>query len=624
MKKFFFLTALFGILAYAPAHASDVRMDDIVISANKIETSASEVTSSVTVITEEDMEAQQNRTLVDALKTAPGVFWGNQQGPAGTNTLWIRGSSRYTQLRYNGIPLRESTSIENNYDTFLGVFNLAPGAVNRIEVLKGSQGTLYGSSAMGGVVSIYSGDKWNSGFNASLDLSGGSYGTFTASGQLSYGDNKWYVNFTPLYTRSDGFNDIWYKQGGFALSAGLRLTEKTSVELTSMLTASENAPFYQGYSGRGQWTMIRYDDDDLRTNLQSLLTGITLTHEVCDKWTVQGKAAFTNTDRDYRSDGSDSEFIGNTYYLELLNTIRPLDNLTVIAGAEYEGQGMEKSSHGKMMQEESAGAFSAYAKGLLSFLDKKLVLSAGGRFNKHDDFDSKATWDLGLSYSFDTGTRVFGNVATGFYTPSLYQRYGDGGPWLKGNPDLDAESSISYELGVEQKLWSDKLLLSASVFTTDYEDYVNYGYGSDWVGYYYNADEAKARGFELGLSVQPNDIVRLDLSYTHTSSKQKVNENSDWVHGSRVPEDKVAGTLYLFPIEKLKLSVTGRWEDERRDAEGYLMDDSYFTVDLAATYDVTDHLQVYAKINNLLDEDYAVYGWEMPGINAMAGMKFRF
>ena len=617
MKKLFSLAVVCGLFISAPAHASDVRMDDIVISANKIETSASEATSSVTVITEEDMDAQQNRTVVDALKTTPGVFMGSMQGPAGLNTIKIRGShQRYTQLRWNGVPLREAGTIEGNFDSFYGVLNMAPGSVERIEVLKGAQSTLYGSSAMGGVVSIYSGSKWDSGFNASLDLSGGSYGTFTASGQVACGSDKWYVNFTPFYTTSDGYNDIWYDQGGFALGGGLRLTEKTSIELTSMLTAFENASASAPYWGDGKWSELHIYDKDQKTSGQIMLNALTLNHEVSDKWTVQGKVAFTSTERKYRHYGS--EYLGDTCYFELLNTIRPLENLTVITSAEYEGQSMELRSGGMTSQDEKAGAFSACAKGLLSLLDKKLVLSAGGRFNKHDDYDSKATWDLGISYSFDTGTRVFTNVATGFYSPSLYQRYGDG-QWTKGNPNLDSESSTSYELGVEQKLCNDRLMLSASVFATDYEDQVAY----NWAGYYYNADKAKARGFELGLSFQPTDIVRFDLGYTHVSSKQKA-EGADWVHGSQLPDDKVIGTLYLFPIDKLKLSATARWEDERKDAAGAIMDDAFFTVDLAATYDVTDHLQIYAKINNLLDEDYAVYGWEMPGINAMAGMKFRF
>ena len=92
-------------------------------------------------------------------------------------------------------------------------------------------------------------------------------------------------------------------------------------------------------------------------------------------------------------------------------------------------------------------------------------------------------------------------MATGFYSPSLYQRYGDGNIYVKGNPELKSESSISYELGVEQKLWNDKLLLSASVFATEYEDKVVWDPTSGYPGSYYNAPEAKARGFELGLSV---------------------------------------------------------------------------------------------------------------------------
>ncbi len=620
MKKFFCAAALCGLCAYAPAHAADVRMDDVVISANKIETSASEVTSSVTVITEEDMEAQQTRSLVDALKTAPGVFMGNEQGPAGLNTIKIRGShQRYTQLRCNGIPLRESGTIDGNFDSFYGILNLAPGAVERIEVLKGSQSTLYGSSAVGGVISVYTGSRWDSGFNASLDLSGGSYGTFTASGQVSYGDDTWYANFTPLYTTSDGFNDIWYDQGGFFLGAGLRLYESTSVELTSMLSAFENASVDAPYWTGSSWSKLHVYDKSMKSSGQVLLNGLTLTHEVNDWWSLQAKAAFTSTERSYRHYGT--EYLGDTYYLELLNTLRPLDNLTLIAGAEYEGQSMElRDKFMGTSKEESAGAFSAYGKGLLSFLDKKLVLSAGGRFSKHEDYDSKATWDMGVSYSFDTGTRVFGSVATGFYSPSLYQRWGDGSSWVKANPDLDSESSVSYELGMEQKLWKDRILVSAAVFATEYEDQIAYSYSTSS---YYNADEAKARGFELGLSVQPSDTVRLDLGYTHISSKQKA-AGADWVHGSQLPDDKLSATLSLFPCDKLKLAVTARWEDERRDAAGGVMDDAFFTVDASASYDLTEKVQIYAKVRNLLDEDYAVYGWEMPGINAMAGVKFKF
>ena len=618
MRKLFSIAALCGLFAHAPALAADMRMDDIVISANKIESFASEAASSVSVITAEDMEARQSRTLMDALKAEPGVFMGNAQGPAGVNTLMIRGSkSRYTQIRFNGIPLREAGAIEGNYDALLGSLQLAPGSVSRIEVLKGAQGSLYGSSAAGGVVSIYSGGRWDSGFSASLDLSGGSYGTFTASGRIASGDDRYYVDFVPMFTRSDGHERLWYEQGGFLLGAGLRLSEKTSLELTSLVRtfegASFDAPFYSG----GQWSkLVRYGDDK-KTSGHVMLHGLTLTHEASDIWTVQGRAALTKSERKYRHYGT--EYLGDTAYLELLNTLKPLENLTIVAGTEYEAQQMELESYGVKAQEQNAGAFSAYAKGILSFLGRKLVLNAGGRFSKHEDFESKATWDAGLSYAFDTGTRLFGNVATGFYAPSLYQRYGDGS-WVKGNPGLEPESSVSYEFGVEQALWDDRLVLNAAVFTTEYEDQVAYDVARQA---YYNADEAKVRGFELGFSVQPGELMRIDLGWTHVSAKQKT-AGGTWEHSFQMPDDRITGTVCLFPLDRLKLSLTGRWEDERKDASGTVMDDAFFTLDAAASYEVSDHMQVYAKVSNLLDEDYAVYGWDMPGIHAVAGVRFTF
>ena len=182
---------------------------------------------------------------------------------------------------------------------------------------------------------------------------------------------------------------------------------------------------------------------------------------------------------------------------------------------------------------------------------------AGARFNKDDDFDAYTTWELGLSYAFDTGIRVFGRTATGYRTPSLYQRFG-GGQWYIGNADLKPETSQNFEVGVEQSLWDDKVMLSATAFSSDYEDQLAAAYDVNSGKYFYeNAAEAKVRGFELGLSLQPHEKVRFEAAYTHSSSKQKTS-GGDWVHGSQMPEDKVSATLSLFPVEKLTLSLTGR------------------------------------------------------------------
>ena len=634
MKKLFGMAVLCGLCVCTPAHAADIRadirMDEVVVSANKMETAVSEVASSVSTVTEEELEARQNRNLVDVLQHMPGIFLTTQEGPAGMNGLSIRGAdSTYTQLRYDGFPLREAADTNSGFSSFYSSLNLAPGSIGRIEVLKGSQGTLYGSSAMAGVVSIYSAKKWDSGFHASLDVAGGSWGTFRTAAQLSYGYDKCYVNFAPNFVTSDGHKGIWYDQGGFTLGAGLRLSEKTTVELSTLFSSYKNAAYdSQTLDASGKWVSQKALDDDRYHNKGNyLLTGLTLTHEVNDIWSVQGKAAFTNSDRESLGMWGDSEYLSHGSFFELINTVRPLDNLTLVAGAEYEAQSMELKENRVRVQDKSAGDFSGYAKGLLSFLDKKLNLSAGGRFNKHDDFSSHSTWELGLSYAFETDTRVFGRVATGYRTPSLYQRFG-GGMYYVGNANLKPETSLGFEAGVEQSFWDNKVVFSATVFSTDYDDKLT-GVCVDaerWLYAYENTDEAKVRGFELGMNLQPHEKVRIEAAYTHSSSKQKAS-GGDWVHGSQMPDDKISATLSVMPMEKMEVSLMARWEDRRLlnvYGVGFVEEDAFFTMDFAASYDITESLRIYARINNILDEDYTVRGWEMPGINAMAGVRYTF
>ena len=369
-----------------------------------------------------------------------------------------------------------------------------------------------------------------------------------------------------------------------------------------------------------------YDDPSYKNEGHYLLTGLTLNHEICDAWTVQGKASFTESGREWIAGSGGTEYLGHGSYIELINTLRPFESFTIIAGAEYEEQAMERKENRQRVQDKSSGEFSGYAKGLLSFLDKKLNLSAGGRFNKHEDFSSHSTWELGLSYNFDTATRIFGRAATGYRTPSLYQRFG-GGMYYVGNASLKPETSTSLEAGVEQSFWNDKAILSATVFTTDYDDKLTAVLADEnrWRYAYENSDKAKVRGFELSVKLQPCDMLSLDVAYTHSSSKQKA-EGGEWMHGSQMPDDKVAATLALYPVDDLTLSLTTRWEDKRmlKYGSGFVEEEGFVTMDIAAAYDISERVRIYARVNNLLDKDYTVYGWEMPGINAMAGVRFTF
>ena len=119
-------------------------------------------------------------------------------------------------------------------------------------------------------------------------------------------------------------------------------------------------------------------------------------------------------------------------YSKVLCLFLILSMLTSVSGCamlmQNIRQEMERQEGSARMQDSQAGEFSCYAKSLFSFFDKKLNLSAGGRFNKHEEFNAHSTWELGLSYAFETNTRIFGRVATGYRTPSLSRRFGEGVP----------------------------------------------------------------------------------------------------------------------------------------------------------------------------------------------------
>ena len=165
------------LLGASPAFAQSdgkndtpVKTSAVVISANKIETSSDKITATVSSISGEDIEAKQVISLTDMLDAMPGIFYNTQGGVGQYSTISIRGAAtRYTQFRFDDFPLRDVTGTQADFSMFTSDLLFTPGAMGSIEVLKGAQGTMYGSNAMGGVISLYP-QKWGNGQQTSFRL----------------------------------------------------------------------------------------------------------------------------------------------------------------------------------------------------------------------------------------------------------------------------------------------------------------------------------------------------------------------------------------------------------------------------------------------------------------------
>ncbi|MBE1236892.1 TonB-dependent receptor [Phaeovibrio sulfidiphilus] len=615
----------------------------MVVSAAKTEVPVWRLTRSVDVISSEAMKTRQVNGLLGALDQAPGVFSLNQGGPGRMSSVSIRGGRAYmTQYRFDDIPLRDIADIQLGFQGFLANFGLAQGALDRVEVLKGAESSLYGSSAMAGVISLMPSGKWGQGLKAGVYGEGGSFGTGRAGASVSYGSAgldggpAWYAHASPQAMSTDGYRGLWAKQAGTTAGAGVRLGDSTTLEWTSLTSLSKavtdrlTVPGHQYAAGDGN-----YNRADLYLN------GLTLSHEFSDIWTSRLKVAYTRTERSYRglnsSSGEDGKgrdlFNGDTVYAEALNIIRPVDALTLIAGLEYEGDKFYQKSVPSAVYgtpgitlKEKVGNYAVFGKALFGFLEDRLNLTLGGRYNWHSEFESHSTFDAGLSYLFPTATRVYGSVASGYRAPSPYELYGRGYNYFTGrvvtvgNPNLRPEKSLSWEGGVEQSLWDGRAHLGASVFLTQYRDRIAW----DSPSYaYVTRGKSRVHGFELSASASPLDQVDLSAAFTHARSRS-TDAAGQWKTDRDLPESRMVGTLTVRPLEPLSVSVSGRWQSSHISTWPNHKNGSFFTVDLASSWTLNENWEVYGRVENLLDKTYTVQGYGMPGIAAYGGLRVTF
>ncbi len=633
----------------------DATLQEMVISASKFATADSHVSQSVDVITKDEMEALQIDTVQEAVNSMAGAFTSTLGGKGQTSKIFIRGSGvQHTQYRFDDFPLQDMSDTQQSFTYQSGNLFFGRGSLDRIEVLMGTESTLYGSSAMGGVVSMYPTHNWDSGTHASISASGGNLSTGEVSADVVTSNDRAYLHITPMGYTTDGYNHLWYRKKGYTLGAGVKLGENTTLELSS-LGGTQSYAYSAGptYVNGELEEQQKSGDDKIHSDI--ILGGLTLTHDFSRDFQSRLKVAYTTTNRkyDYRtSDNINSDYRGRSVYGEWLNDYQALDWLKIIAGLEYTYMNMiidsdyYQSAYGSAYDtpaykvDEDAANYAAFMKLQLTALDDRLTVNLGGRYNYHTDYDGHATWDVGAAYLFETDTKVFANVATGYRTPSLYETYGlyyDAWGYysptytpsmlLIGNPDLDPETSITYQVGVEQSLWNKKIKLSAALFKTLYDDLIIYDTKPDGGPGYVNAEEADAEGYELGATFNPLDNLQFDVNFTHVISRYKEDNEPDWNRQYNTPVNKIGAKAIWRPIEKLTLSSSLTWEDSRiiylyGAPDNKYEEDDFVLMDLAADFKVTDYFSVFGKVNNLLNTDYTMEGYAMPGTNFMLGVRF--
>lgn len=627
---------------FAPSSRVDEKkavpeLREVVVTATKSEISRKETGASITIITGDEIEKKGNKMVADALKTVPGLGVTRQGMMGGISSVFMRGAApRNLLVLIDGVRVNDPSTPDGAYN----FADLLSDNIDRIEVIRGAMSTLYGSDATAGVINIVT--KRGVGKNTlTVSAEGGSFTTFREYAGFHGGDEKANYSFSLSRTDSKGISQSEKADGA------LKAPERDGYEnttATANIGGAVSESFYLSMALR--YIDARADIDDWafrddpnniqRTRQMSCATAIE--HDVTDGWShmllLHYMGVLRNTidradpvDPNYSSDF----YIGSQRRLEWRNSVKIGRANVITAGIEYQDEVMSSlsdfSGSSSSFGEEKMHSFACYAQDHLKLFDR-VYLIGGLRITDHEVFGRQ--WDYQISGSVIVPlveTRLKGNYATGFKAPSLYQLNVDDA-FVKGNRNLKPEESRSFDLGLEQPLFSGVIVLEGSFFGNRYRNLIT-GEGSPYE--YLNKLDAETAGYEAAVSILPMRELKIIGSYTYLGVAKE--EGADGRMGRMVRRPKHQGSINanLSIFSRVNINAGLIYAGKRGDLdftswpEKRVEMDPYLAANAAVSVIVTEYLTLFARCENITDEEYQeVLGYRRPGRAMFGGVKGTF
>ena len=618
--------ALFSALSLSQVvFAQDVKTteseDEIIFTANRYATSANEIGSQSIVITSKEIQNRQYHTATEAFAHQPGVIL-SQNGINGPSFLYIRGAnSQNTLVLVNGVPLGDAMGTGRVVD-----FSLLGSLldVNRIEVLKGPQSSVYGSSAMGGVIQLFTNNLDEKG--TKIRLMAGSDSTIQTSATTTGQVGNLRYSLGGLIENSHGIDATTDTAGKQAkdFDKDRYKNRQLSGRFNYLLTEELDVDFAFTYNKRysefdNSWNPTDFNND----NRSKLFTGrLALNGSFLeDQLTSTLAYSLMKLDRDSYSGTSwpvfgatHNRFNGKTQTVNFDNELSFYQNFKTRFGLAYQNE----QGSGDNRLKHSQNTKSIYLEQSFDFADR-FYNTAGIRYDKNSKFGSKTTYRFTSRYNFNEMVAVKGSFGTGFTAPNIYQIHDPS----VGNKDLTAETSKGFDVGFEIKPTMDTQL-SFSYFHTNYKNMIgwfefNPHDPNDWRGEYRNFERAKIKGLEIVASTIINEQITLSGSYTYLDAKEK-KQLGGYQQMQHRPRHQVTANVTYQPLHNLTLNTSAVYYGERKGAANKTLD-SFVLFDIAGSYKINNRFEVDAKIQNLFNKDYnLIEGYRERGRSAYIGV----
>lgn len=603
------------VLAMCGATAAEevtTQMQEVVVTATRDEVPLEQVGSSITVVTAKEIEQTQARTVADVLRSVPGLDV-SRSGAFGTTSIFMRGAkSEHTLVLIDGIEMNDPSAAGGGYE----FANLTVDSIERIEILRGPQSTLYGSSAMGGVINIIT-KKGQGALKGYISAEGGSFNTAKETAGISGSTTRfrYALNASRFDTQgisaANSAHNNPEKDGYWnsSVSAHLGITPVNNFELDLSLKYIKSKTEIDG----GWGTVV--DAYDSHQKSEELYAGVQARFNLFNSFLEQ-KIGATASDISREYNAYNSTYDGQTTKIDWQSILHLHATNDLTVGVERKDEQAKTDS----MQEKDAGTTSYYLQDQISLFDAWFT-TLGVRIDDHSQFGTKATYRLTTAYLMKTtDTTIKGSYGTGYKAPSLIQLYH---PTWGGNANLKPEESVGWDVGVEQGLPLFNSRISATYFRNKYDDMITW----DNTFMYANVAKSHTEGAELTVSMQPADNILVKGAYTYTETlDDSTGMTTSGKQLARRPNHKASLDAAYNVTKTAHLNLGIVYVGSRyNDAANTQKMGDYTLVNLAGSYDVTKNLQIFGRVDNLFDREYEeVAGYGTPGISAFGGVKVSF
>jgi vitamin B12 transporter len=612
----------------------------IVVTATRIETPVKEIASSVTIITRQELEQTKKATVIEALQEVLGLSV-VQSGPAGASaTVLLRGAnSEHTLVMLDGVELNDPITPSRTYD----LAHLTLDSVERIEILRGPQSTLYGSDAMAGVINIIT-KKGKGKPEIRFSSFGGSQGTFSGNAGITGSVEKLHYSLWVSTMQTQGISAAnallegnseadGYKNLSLSARIGYQLTENIDIDFSarSLQTKTEIDNF-GGAFGDDPNNIQNYDSLFLKGQIRGLFLKNRWEQKLYLSSVRYNRENENSTDDLHPFDSDWSKYESRLWKVDWQHNLFLHETNTLTFGVGYREERGESDFHSESMWGPSSSMFplkiasnsGIYIQDRLR-LAGQFFLTAGLRFDKHSRSGSATTYRFAPAYFIQkTGTKLRATYGTGFKSPSLYQLYASGTVWGPiGNESLKPEEAESWDVGIEQTFLDGDLLVSATYFSSKFENLIDFDYTLGFI----NIARATSKGTEISLQASPQDDLLISASYTRTEANDR-DKNEALL---RRPKDKFTAKLDYTHHEKghlaLSLIYTGKREDMAWEGwtSARVQMPPFTLINAALSYDILPNIQLFLRLDNILDRKYeTIKGYGTPGFSIFAGLEVRF